>query len=75
MKKNPLFLVSMGLSFVGALNWGLVGVGNFLEMNLNLVNLILGSVPTVENVVYLLVGVSAVVFLVMMLQHAKKCNV
>jgi len=75
MKKNPLFIASMGLTFIGALNWGLVGVGNFLEMNLNLVNLLLGSMPTFENVVYVLVGVSSLVFLAMMMGHAKKCNV
>jgi uncharacterized protein len=40
--------------FVGALNWGLVGFFDF-----NLVNAILGSMPTLERVVYALVGLSA----------------
>lgn len=75
MKKNPLFIISMLLTFIGALNWGLVGVGSFMKTNLNLVNLLLGSMPTVEYIVYLLVGVSSIVFLAMMLQHAKKCTV
>lgn len=43
------------LVIVGALNWGLIGVLNF-----NLVNMILGSVPMIERVVYILVGLSAV---------------
>ncbi|MBM3204399.1 DUF378 domain-containing protein [Candidatus Uhrbacteria bacterium] len=43
------------LVIVGALNWGLVGVFQF-----NLVNWILHSVPVVERLVYILVGVSAV---------------
>ncbi len=62
--KNPLFLVTGILVLVGALNWGLVGLGNFLNTNLNLVNLLLGTWPTVEWIVYLLVGVSALVYAV-----------
>ena len=41
------------LVIVGALNWGLVGL-----LNVNLVNSLLGAWPTVEKVVYVLVGVS-----------------
>lgn len=62
--KNPLYLVAGVLVLVGALNWGLVGLGAFLGMNLNLVNLLLGAWPQVEWVVYLLVGVSALVYAV-----------
>lgn len=48
------------LVLIGALNWGLVGLGGFLNMNLNLVNMLLGAWPQVEWVVYILVGLSAV---------------
>ncbi|MBW2966283.1 DUF378 domain-containing protein [Candidatus Woesearchaeota archaeon] len=48
------------LVLVGALNWGLVAVGSFAGMNLNIVNLILGSIPVLENIVYLAVGLAAV---------------
>lgn len=41
------------LVVVGALNWGLVGL-----LNMNLVNSLLGAWPTLEKVVYILVGVS-----------------
>jgi len=59
MKKLAWVLV-----LVGALNWGLVGLGWLLGgKNWNVVNLILGGVPTVEAIVYLLVGVSAVLTL------------
>lgn len=51
--------IAMVLTVVGGLNWGLVGIGMLTESNLNLVNLIFGSIPTLETVVYLLVGVSA----------------
>ena len=46
------------LVVIGALNWGLVGLGGLIGSNLNLVNAVLGGVPTVENVVYLLVGLA-----------------
>lgn len=49
------------LLIVGGLNWGLYGIGMFLGMNLNLVNLIFGSMPVIEYIVYVVVGVCAVV--------------
>ncbi|MDY6765898.1 MAG: DUF378 domain-containing protein [Candidatus Nanohaloarchaea archaeon] len=55
---DPVGTASLVLVIVGALNWGLVGVGGFMGSNLNLVELLLGSVPVVENVVYLLVGLA-----------------
>jgi uncharacterized protein len=60
------------LTVVGALNWGLVGIGGFAETNLNLVNLIFGSMPTVELVVYILVGLSGL--LVGWAHATKKCE-
>lgn len=47
------------LTVVGGLNWGLVALGTYMGGNWNIVNLLLGSWPTVENLVYLLVGLSA----------------
>ena len=44
---------------VAGVIWGLVGLGYFLNTNLNVINLILGSWPAVENIVYILVGVCA----------------
>lgn len=58
MKHKPMCLVVTLLVVVGAVNWGLVGLGGFLQMNLNVVNMLLGSWPTVEWIVYLLVGVA-----------------
>lgn len=58
MKKIAWWLV-----IIGALNWGLVGVGGlFFGGEINLVNLIFGS-EGLSYVIYLLVGVSAVVTL------------
>ena len=56
MKGMPMLM--MLLVVVGAVNWGLVGLGGFLGSNLNVVNLLLGSWPAVEWVVYILVGLS-----------------
>lgn len=52
---------SLALVVVGALNWGLEGLGTFAGQNLNLVNLILGPLPSgeqLEAAVYLLVGLA-----------------
>lgn len=54
-KNSVLDWIGYVLVIVGALNWGLVGAFNF-----NLVNAILGSLPTVERVVYILVGIAAI---------------
>jgi len=56
MKKLAWILV-----IIGALNWGLVGLGVlFGGGNWNLVNLVFGNAPNLEAIVYLLVGISAV---------------
>lgn len=44
--------ISWWLMVVGALNWGLTAFG------MNLVNMLVGSMPAVEMVVYVLVGLS-----------------
>lgn len=49
------------LVIVGALNWGLIGLGNLLGGDWNLVNLLFGSWPMIESLVYILVGVAALV--------------
>ncbi len=47
--------VAYVLVLVGALNWGFVALGGYVGSNFNLVNLLLGSWPVVEQAVYLLV--------------------
>ncbi|MEK7136281.1 MAG: DUF378 domain-containing protein [Patescibacteria group bacterium] len=48
---------------IGGLNWGLVGIGYFLTKDWNVINAILSQWPVVENIVYILVGIGAVVSL------------
>jgi hypothetical protein len=49
-----LHYIAFALVVIGGLNWGLYALGY------NLVNMLLGSWPMVEKVVYLLVGLSAI---------------
>ncbi len=53
-KCNWLDCTTDVLVLVGALNWGLVGLGGW-----NVVNMVLGGWPGLERLVYVLVGLSA----------------
>lgn len=57
---NYLDWTSLVLVIVGALNWGLVGLGQFTGSELNLVSLVLGGVAggQLEALVYVLVGLA-----------------
>lgn len=56
---NTLDWLTLVLVIVGAVNWGLVGLGGFAGTELNLVALTFGAVSeTAANVVYLLVGLA-----------------
>ncbi len=61
--KNYCLPVMVGkiLLLIGGINWGLVGVGMFLNSDFNVIKMLLGSWPIAEAVVYVLVGVAAVV--------------
>ncbi len=59
------------LLVIGGLNWGLVGLGDWFGGNWNVVNLLLGSWPSIEALVYVLVGVSAIV---LVFTHKKDCK-
>jgi uncharacterized membrane protein YuzA (DUF378 family) len=65
----PMQIAVQILVAVGALNWGTTGIGYFAEMNLNLVNLLLGSWPIAENAVYILVGFAAFIFIASKIQE------
>lgn len=69
MDKKSLHMVTFLLTVVGALNWGLVGL-----LNLNLVNTIFGAWPTVEKVVYILVGASALYLVATHKEDCKACG-
>ena len=56
---NALGKIAWVLVIVGALNWGLIGI----NMEWNVVDMLLGAWPVVLKIVYLLVGLSALVLL------------
>ena len=66
-----LHAIAFILTVVGGLNWGLVALGSWTGSNWNVVNLLVGAWPTVENIVYLLVGLSA---LTLVFTHKGDCR-
>lgn len=61
-------MVTFILLVVGGLNWGLTAFGY------NVVNMLLGSWPMVEKVVYILVGVAAIVEVATHKSTCKECS-
>lgn len=59
------------LVIIGGLNWGLIGLGGFIAQDWNVVQMLLGFSPQLEWLVYLLVGVSAVLLVV---SHKSDCR-
>jgi hypothetical protein len=56
---KALHIIAFILLVIGGLNWGLIGLGGFANADWNVVGMLLGSWPTVEWIVYILVGLSA----------------
>jgi uncharacterized membrane protein YuzA (DUF378 family) len=58
MKKTAKVLL-----IIGGLNWGLIGLGMLLGQadSWNVINMIFGSLPILEGLIYLLVGIAAVI--------------
>jgi hypothetical protein len=54
-EKNALDWIALVLVIVGGLNWGLVGLFSF-----DLVEAIFGSIPILQKIVYILVGLAAI---------------
>tara|TARA_Y100000034_G_C6691387_1_gene304449 strand:- start:219 stop:416 length:198 start_codon:yes stop_codon:yes gene_type:complete len=55
VERNTIDWIALVLLLIGGLNWGLVGAAQF-----NLVGLIFGSIAWLLNLVYILVGLSAI---------------
>ncbi|HEY0220954.1 MAG TPA: DUF378 domain-containing protein [Candidatus Paceibacterota bacterium] len=64
---KSLHIAAFVLLVIGGLNWGLSALGY------NVVNMLLGSWPMVEKIVYLLVGVSAVFEAATHKSYCKNC--
>jgi len=55
MAKNTVDLIALILLVVGGLNWGLIGLFQW-----DLVEALLGSIPILQKIVYILVGLAAI---------------
>jgi uncharacterized protein len=64
-------MVGKVLVIIGGLNWGLVGVGMLMHSDWNVVHMLLGAWPVVEAIVYILVGLAAIMKIFGC--HCKKC--
>jgi uncharacterized membrane protein YuzA (DUF378 family) len=63
-----LHMIAFTLLIVGGLNWGLTAFGY------NVVNMLLGSWPMVEQAVYVLVGLSALLAVFTHKEMCKACS-
>ena len=50
---NILQKISLILTIIGAINWGLIGIFNF-----NLVDTIFGAMSVISRIIYALVGIA-----------------
>ncbi|MEM3113043.1 MAG: DUF378 domain-containing protein [Candidatus Pacearchaeota archaeon] len=66
MAKNALDWIAGVLVIIGAVNWGLVGIGGFAGGNWNVIAY-LGD--TIANIVYILVGLAGLYTIYMMVKE------
>lgn len=71
---KSLHMVAWVLVMIGGINWLLIGIGGFIGADWNVVHLILGNWPTIEWLVYILVGLSAVYEIVKHKSMCKECS-
>lgn len=67
--QKMIHMVSFLLLVVGGLNWGLIGM-----FDINLVEMIFGSSPQLEQLVYILVGVASIYVFVTHQANCKVCK-
>ncbi|MBW3014767.1 DUF378 domain-containing protein [Candidatus Woesearchaeota archaeon] len=56
---TPLGWLAFILVVIGGLNWGLVGIGMLAGKNMNVLNIVFGSIPALEAIIYIIVGLFA----------------
>ncbi len=67
-KLNILDTIALILVIIGGLNWGLYAI----SPSFDLIAMILGAWPTLAQLVYLLVGISAIYLIFVMNKLARK---
>ena len=73
MIHKVLCIVVSFLIFIGALNWGLVGIGGFLNMDLNVIDMLFGSFLLGANIVYILISLAGIAFAVSFFLYPDCC--
>lgn len=61
--KNSLYSVSFILTCLGALQWGIVGIGGFLDKNLNIITMLTKGNTAIEYGIYILIGFAGLVYI------------
>jgi uncharacterized membrane protein YuzA (DUF378 family) len=60
---DTLYSVSFLISILGALQWGIIGIGGFLGKNLNLISFLSRGNSTIEYSIYIVIGIFALVYI------------
>lgn len=72
---KALHTVAVVLVVIGGLNWGLVGLGHFMGSEWDLVQMLVGTWSAqAADIVYILVGVSAIVMGVGHKNDCRECS-
>jgi uncharacterized membrane protein YuzA (DUF378 family) len=58
---NTLYSLTFIVTCLGAIQWGLIGIGGFMGKNINAVAFLSRGNSTLEYVIYLIIGICAIV--------------
>ena len=59
--------IALVFTIIGAINWGLVGIFDF-----NLVNALFNSMPIIEKIIYIIVGICGLINIGILFNHIEK---
>ncbi|MHB8710179.1 MAG: DUF378 domain-containing protein [Minisyncoccota bacterium] len=71
MKNKNLHRIAFVLVIIGALNWGLIGIGGYMNSDWDVVKYFLGTWSWLQDLVYVLVGLSG---LFLIFDHRGTCK-
>ena len=56
--------IALVFTIIGAINWGLIGIFDF-----NLVNALFNSMPIIEKIIYIIVGICGLINIGILFNH------